>query len=288
LSYDLVVLAAGLGSRYGGAKQLEALGPGGETLMDYAIYDAVRAGVERVVFVARREHRDAFQELFSRRYGSRLEVVLAFQEIDDLPRGFAAPPGRAKPWGTAHAVWAARHAVRRPFATINADDFYGREGFARLGEFFARTSAGPADAYALVTYELGRTLSEHGAVSRGVCVVDAERRLVRIEEVTGIRADDRRFRGDEPVSMNLWGLRPSIFDQIEVAFERFLRRPEVAGTGELYLPSVIAELIESGGATVEALPVASAWIGLTHREDRLRAEKALAELGPDYPSPLWG
>jgi choline kinase len=166
MSYQLVVLAAGLGSRFGGAKQLERVGPGGETLMDYAIFDAAAAGVRRVVFVARREHQRVFREEIARRYEPRLEVTLAFQELDDLPAGFAVPPGRVKPWGTGHAVWAARRAVDGPFATINADDFYGPEGFARLRDFFAggsfaaeaRPASSPAQ-WALVTYELGNTLS---------------------------------------------------------------------------------------------------------------------------------
>jgi hypothetical protein len=312
MSYQLVVLAAGLGTRFGGDKQLEPVGPDGETLMDYAIFDAAAAGVQRVVFVVRREHEGVFREQITRRYAARLEIAFAFQELDDLPSGFTVPPGRRKPWGTGHAVWAARHAVDGPFATINADDFYGAAGFRRLADFF---SAGisvetPAEAsvatpaarparWALVTYELGNTLSQNGTVSRGVCDVDQAGHLRGIREVGGIeavrglgktdaglpraRSGERSFSGREPVSMNLWGLTPAVFAPLEAAFREFLAAD--ATSAELYLPAVIDREIAAGRAEVRALSVPDRWIGMTHPADRAAVVEALA--AAPYPRPLW-
>jgi NDP-sugar pyrophosphorylase family protein len=295
MSYELLVLAAGVGSRYGGAKQLERVGPAGETLMDYALWDAAAAGVRRAVFVIRREHERIFRQEITRRYLSRLEVDFAFQELSDLPAGFGVPPDRQKPWGTGHAVWAARHLLRGPFATINADDYYGASGFLKLSEFFS--SERSPNRYALVAYELGKTLSPHGSVSRGVCTVDAGGRLLAVEEVTGIeplpneapraRAGDRVFSGREPVSMNLWGLGPSIFPLLGRALEAFLGAGDPGDRGELYLPTVIDREVTSGAAEVAVLPVADSWLGVTYREDREAVMRELARRAAEYPSPLW-
>lgn len=297
MSYELLVLAAGVGSRYGGAKQLERVGPGGETLMDYALWDAAAAGVRRAVFVIRREHERIFRQEITRRYLSRLEVDFAFQELTDLPEGFAAPSDRQKPWGTGHAVWAARHLLRGPFATINADDYYGASGFLKLAEFFAAEPPRSPNRYALVAYELGKTLSPNGSVSRGVCTVDVDARLRGVEEVTGIeplanqapraRAGSRLFSGHEPVSMNLWGLRASIFPVLERALEEFLANPVGENRGELYLPTVIDRQVASGGAEVTVLPVGDVWLGVTYREDREAVMSELARRAAEYPSPLW-
>lgn len=302
---ELLVLAAGLGSRYGGLKQLEPLGPGGEVLMDYGVFDAARAGVERVVFVLRREMEREFHQRLGRRYARRLEVAYAFQELDDLPPGFAVPAARTKPWGTAHAVLSAERALRAPFLVANADDFYGAEGFRLLVEFLRPGSGGGtgerALRFAMVGFELRRTLSEHGPVSRGVCEVTAEGLLASVVEHTALeRWGDgareatagggwRTFTGREPVSLNLWGLTPGIFPEIAACFERFLAARSADPKAELYLPAVIDELIREQRSTVTVLPSSAQWFGVTYREDRQRVARHLAALveAGEYPERLW-
>ncbi len=321
LNPSLVVLAAGLGSRYGGLKQLEPLGPGGEVLMDYGVFDAARAGVERAVFVIRREMERDFHQRLGRRYARRLEVAYAFQELSDVPPGLAVPAARAKPWGTAHAVLAAETTVRGPFVAANADDFYGAEGFRLLAGFLrdATEPVGPRRAprarpegprpqrlapqrLAMVGYELAKTLSEHGPVSRGVCRLGAGGFLASVVEHTALEpwgegARDRSpdggwhyFTGREPVSLNLWGLTPGVFPALRARFERFLELRGADPNAELYLPAVIDELIQEGEATVAVLPSSAQWFGVTYREDRERVARHLATLAEagEYPVPLWG
>jgi dTDP-glucose pyrophosphorylase len=301
-SSDLVVLAAGMGSRFGGLKQVQPVGPAGELIIEYSIYDALRAGFDRVVLVIRRDIEAEFRATIGRRLESRVEVRYVFQEMDALPAGAdrAAAGARTKPWGTGHAVWVARDAVRGAFAVINADDFYGASGYAALARHFAAVGAGRA-AYALVGYPLKQTLSEHGTVSRGLCTVNAAGRLTRITEITRIeRAADgarytdaaggeRRLSGEEIVSMNFWGFTPAVFPQLERLFGGFLARAAGDPKAEFYLPTAISELNERGEAEVALLRSGDAWFGITYREDLASAQAAMRALiaAGRYPSPLW-
>jgi hypothetical protein len=291
---ELVVMAAGVGSRYGGLKQLDGVGPGGETVMDYAVFDAARAGVERVVFVIRRALERDFHERRGRRYARRLELAYAFQETGTLP------PGRSKPWGTGHALLAAAAQVRAPFIACNADDFYGAEGYGLLASFLRAPAAAPPERHAMVAFELRHTLSDHGSVSRGVCETTPDGLLRAVREYTHIAATrggalhrgpdgERAFTGDEPVSLNLWGFRPSLFDELRARFERFLRERGGEPGAEFFLPAVVDELVREGRASVSVLRTAAQWFGLTHREDRERAAARLRELHArgEYPPRLW-
>jgi hypothetical protein len=298
----LLVLAAGMGSRFGGLEQIEPVGPAGETVLDYAVFDARRAGFARVVFVIRRDFEEVFREKIGARYAGRMAVDYVFQSVDALPAGFSVPAGREKPWGTGHAVWCARDAVGENFAVINADDFYGADSFAQLGKFLAG-ARGPR--FAMVGFQLANTLSEHGAVSRGVCVADAAGALGSITEHTGIMAAEvgagRIYSGAELVSMNCWGFTPELFGALDGQLRGFLgsvgaaapssrvelqRVAEVASPAgridplkaEFYLPAAVSEQITRGHAVVSVLPTASAWFGVTYREDKPRVIAAIADL----------
>ena len=283
----LLVLAAGMGSRYGGLKQLDPVGPGGETLLDYSVHDAMRAGFDRVVFLIRRDIEKDFRAQIGVRYEGKIAVGYAFQQLDDLPGGFTPPSGRTKPWGTAHAIWCARRAIGTPFVAINADDFYGAESFRRLGDFLrtADTTAHPAQ-FAMAAYRLDKTLSEHGTVARGICEVSAGGLLLGVEEITdlarrsdgAIASGDRTFVDDTPVSMNFWGFTPQIFPLLEKALCNFLATERGSEKAECYIPSAVAEMIASGTATVRVLPTSSEWFGVTYREDRPRVVGSIAKL----------
>ncbi len=292
----LVVMAAGIGSRYRGAKQVEGVGPGGETLLDYAVADAARAGFSRVVLVTRRDLEAPLSERAVPWQRAGLRVDLAFQDLGDVPAGAAPPPGRTRPWGTGHAVLAARGAVDGPFAVINADDFYGRSAYAALAAHLARP---PADgAWALAAFPLAQTLSPEGPVARGLCE-ERDGRLARIEEVLGLVADDRggatasdgrRFPGDAPTSMNAWGFTPGLFRLLAGRFAAFLAGP--AGrdaAAEFQLSTEVGALLAQGRASVEVLRAGGAWFGLTHPGDRERARQRLRELhaAGEYPAPLF-
>ncbi|HEY1791945.1 MAG TPA: NTP transferase domain-containing protein [Opitutaceae bacterium] len=285
----LLVLAAGMGSRYGGLKQLEPVGPGGETMLDFAVFDAARAGFGRMVFVIRRDFEKEFRGKVSARYEGRMGVDHVFQALGDLPLGFDVPAGREKPWGTGHAVWCARSAVTGPFGVINADDFYGQSSYRALAAFLA-TASGPR--YALVGYRLARTLSENGAVSRGICEVRGGR-LVSITEERGIEAAavgaGGRLSGEETVSMNLWGFTPQVFDGLGAGLRRFLAASGGDPKAEFYLPAAVSALIASEEATVDVIPSADSWFGVTYRGDRPGVEKALAGLAAQgaYPARLF-
>ncbi len=309
MSLTLVVLAAGMGSRYGGLKQIDPVGPSGETVLDYAVFDAVRAGFARVVFVIRRDFEALFREKIGARYAGRIAVDYVFQAIEALPAGFVSPAGREKPWGTGHAVWCARDAVRENFAVINADDFYGADSFAQLARFLTAARGGD---YAMVGFRLANTLSEHGLVSRGVCATGADGALRSIVEHTGIAPAEvgagRKFSGDEVVSMNCWGFTPALFAGLDAQFRGFLEthagRVPSPGSGargegtpptanplkaEFYLPAAVSTMIERGEAGVRVLPTESAWFGVTYREDKPRVEAAIADLVVRglYPGKLW-
>lgn len=309
---SLVVMAAGMGSRFGGLKQLEPVGPSGELVMDYSVFDALRAGVTRVVFVVRRELLAEFRAAVGSRYEERVEVRYAFQELDLLPAGFPVPEGRLKPWGTGHAVLAAAGEVDGPFIAINADDFYGAASFGLLARHLsaplprtAAPAAGPAERYALVAWRLANTLSENGTVSRGVCETDADGALVRVREYTTIRRTEfgarhegkdggagtaRDFTGEEPVSMNFWGFTPSFFAPLGSLFEEFLRERGKEVASEFFLPAAVDTLIQAGRARVQLLRTPSPWLGVTYREDLPVVREAVRRLvaAGEYRERLWG
>ncbi len=286
---DLLVLAAGMGSRYGGLKQLDPVGPGGETILDYSVHDALRAGFARVVFVIRREFEAQFREGVMARYAGRVPVEAVFQSAAELPGGCAAPAARAKPWGTGHAVWCARGALRGNFAVVNADDFYGADSFVQLGRFLGPARTGRS--FALVGFRLDRTLSEHGAVSRGVCEAVGGH-LRSITERTGINPADvgpgRALSGAEIVSMNCWGFTPGLFSELEADLVRFVAERGQDPAAEFYLPTAVSGMVGRGSAAVEVLPTSSAWFGITHRADRPRVASSIAALVAEgaYPPRL--
>jgi NDP-sugar pyrophosphorylase family protein len=289
----LLVLAAGMGSRYGGLKQIDPVGPSGETILDYSVFDAVRAGFKRVVFVIRRDFDELFRAKIGARYAGRVEVGYVYQSLDALPPGFSVPAGREKPWGTGHATWCARDAVHEPFAVINADDFYGADAFRQLAGFLAKASSQDA---AMVGFRLARTLSEHGAVSRGICAVATDGRLLGVTEHTGILPAEvgagKKFPGETIVSMNCWGFTPAIFGELDGQFRAFLATmpPEaLSARAEFYLPAAVSTAIARGSARVSVLPTEGEWFGVTYREDKPRVMAALAALvqAGSYPSRLF-
>jgi NDP-sugar pyrophosphorylase family protein len=290
MSFTLVVLAAGMGSRYGGLKQVDPVGPAGETVLDYAVFDAIRAGFSRVVFVIRRDFEDVFRENIGARYSGRVAVDYVFQSRDALPAGFTMPAGREKPWGTGHAVWCARGAVRENFAVINADDFYGADSFRQLAGFLA-TARGAE--FAMVGFTLANTLSEHGSVARGICTADTQGRLQSIVETTDILAADvgqgLRHTGAEIVSLNCWGFTPALFVGLDRQLREFLAAHAANPKAEFYLPACVAAMMARGEATVQVLPTTSAWFGITYREDKPRVETAIAGLvrSGSYPARLF-
>jgi len=298
----LVILAAGMGSRYGGLKQVDPVGPAGETIMDYSVFDAVRAGFDRVVFVIRRDFEEVFRTSIGSKYAGVVQVDYAFQAVDDLPQGFSVPPERAKPWGTAHAIRAARSVVNAPFAAINADDFYGRDAFQRLAEFLKKPrEEGVKPRFAMVGYRLDQTLSDHGSVARGVCKVGADGLLVTVTEMTRLvrvpgGAENREvpeaplaLTGAERVSMNLWGFTPELFAALEARFPAWLEAHAQDPKAEWYIPFVVDEMVGEGAVEVSVLPTDSAWFGVTYREDKpvvVDAVQALVARG-EYPPKLW-
>jgi len=293
----LLVLAAGMGSRYGGLKQIDPVGPSGETIIDYSVFDALRAGFGQLVFVIRRDLEQQFKELVGARFEQRLPVDYVFQELDNLPVGFTVPAGRTKPWGTAHAILMGDDAVEEPFAAINADDFYGAQSFQLLAKHL---QSGSPD-YAMVAFILRNTLSEHGSVARGVCQVGDGGYLQTVTELTklepagpGARNTDPAGRvtqltGDEPVSMNMWGFTPAVFPQLRQRFREFLEQRSADPKAECYIPNVVAELIQAGEARVKVLRTKDAWAGVTYREDRPRVVERIRQLVArgEYPSRLW-
>lgn len=292
MALTLLVLAAGMGSRYGGLKQIDPVGPSGETVLDYAVFDAARAGFERVVFVIRRDFENVFREKVGAKYAGRIAVDYVFQSPDLLPAGFSAPVNREKPWGTGHAVWCARDAIRENFAVINADDFYGADSFAQLAQFLATARD---SQFAMVGFKLANTLSEHGAVSRGICTAGGANALQSIVEQANIMPADvgpsQKFSGQEIVSMNCWGFTPALFPALEQQLREFLGGiaavPE--SKTEFYLPSAVSNLIARGAASVRVLSTESSWFGVTYREDKSRVQAALAALvsAKKYPARLF-
>ncbi|MDD4631108.1 MAG: nucleotidyltransferase [Proteiniphilum sp.] len=296
----LFVLAAGMGSRYGGLKQLDGLGPSGETIMDYSIYDAVNAGFGKLVFVIRKSFETDFREKIVSKYEKKIPVELVFQELDNLPAGFTPHPDRVKPWGTNHAVMMGKEVIHEPFAVINADDFYGRESFEVLANFLSGLSHSE-NRYCMVGYRVGNTLSESGTVARGICETDAEGNLSGVVERTQVmRVNGMVSYKDEndkwvpisdntPVSMNMWGFTPDYFRYSDDYFIQFLKENAENIKAEFFIPLLVNNLTVSGMVTVKVLDTPSKWFGVTYAEDRpdvVAKLKGLAENGV-YPSPLW-
>ncbi len=296
----LLVLAAGIGSRFGGLKQIAPVGPNGEIIIDYSIFDAIRAGFDKVVFVIRRDIEADFRQAVGRRFEDLVVVDYAFQERDDLPAGYALPPDRTKPWGTAHAILAARHAIHEPFAVINADDFYGAEGYRLLHEFLAGAvaTASVTPDWALVGFVLRNTLSDHGSVARGVCRCSAEGMLATVNEHLALERDGQaaidpptgtRFSGDERVSMNMWGFTPDIFEVLSTGFADFLAANIGNPKAEFQIPVAVDREIQDGRRRVKVLATAEAWCGVTYTADKPQVTAHIAELvgAGRYPTPLW-
>ena len=301
MASSLVILAAGVGSRYGGLKQLDGVGPSGETLMEYSIFDAIRAGFERVVFVVRPETEQMFRDTVGQRVADAIEVAYVHQTLDRVPEGCAPPEHRTKPWGTGQAVLVAEGAVDGPFAVINADDFYGRESFRNLAKFLSSSRNDQPPVYAIQGFEIGPTLSTAGSVSRGLCRVDGDGWLESIVEILEVwkQGDggrfvdgdgvERRLRGDEPVSMNMWGFTPAVFDELRTGFGSFLVDSSGDQKTEFLLPAAVQGLIRSGDARVKVLRESGPWCGMTYPEDRARAAATIGHLIADgiYPESLW-
>jgi NDP-sugar pyrophosphorylase family protein len=297
ISPTLLILAAGMGSRYGGLKQADPVGPGGETIVDYSIYDALRAGFAKVVFVIRKDIEQPFRMTVGARFERQVDVEYVFQELSKLPPGFFAPAGRIKPWGTLHAVLAAAATINEACAVINADDFYGTESYQSLARYLQSGNLN----YAMVGFILRNTLSDFGPVSRGVCQVDGDDFLKNIVELTNIVGDGvyamntdatglvTKLSGDEVVSMNMWGFTPHIFEQLREMFQKFLGRSGSDLSSESYLPSAVNELVLAGRAHVKVLRTNDLWCGITHREDRPRVVERISQLIRDgfYPKRLW-
>jgi NDP-sugar pyrophosphorylase family protein len=296
-SPTLLVLAAGLGSRYGGLKQIDPVGPSGETIMDYSIYDSLRAGYGKLVFVIRKDIEQPFRELVGARFEKHIAVEYVFQELDKLPPGFSVPAGRTKPWGTMHAILTAASAINEPFTVINADDFYGAEGYRVLAQHL---QAGTMD-YAMVGFVLRTTLSDFGAVSRGVCRVSGDGFLQEVVELTNIEPDGvhakntdaagriTRLSGNEIVSMNMWGFTPQILGQLREHFQKFLELNASDVQSESYLPTAVNEFILSGQARVKVLRTHDSWDGITYRKDHARVVESISRLIQSgiYPKRLW-
>jgi UTP-glucose-1-phosphate uridylyltransferase len=293
----LLVLAAGMGSRYGGLKQIDPVGPNGETIIDYSIYDAMRAGFGKLVFVIRKDIEQTFREVVGARFEQRIAVEYVYQELNKLPAGYAVPEGRTKPWGTTHAILMAENAIKEPFAAINADDFYGQNAYKVLAQHL--TSDTPD--YAMVGFTLKNTLSDHGSVARGVSQVDGHNHLTHIVEMTKIERDGSGAKntgadgkitpltGDEPVSMNFWGFTPALFPQLNVAFENFMKKSGGEQKSECLIPATVGELVTSGLAKCKVLRSPDSWFGVTYREDRPIVVESIRKLiaKGDYPEKLW-
>lgn len=292
MKLTLVILAAGMGSRYGGLKQLDPLGPSGETVMDYSVFDAMRAGFDRVVFVIRRDIEEEFRRTVGSRYSDRIEVDYAFQSLDDLPAPFVCPAGRAKPWGTGQAVYAARKLLDGPFAVINADDFYGADGYRQLAGRLRNVMAKEDGILhgCIAAFTLANTLSENGSVSRGICSVDAAGHLDKVVEhtkifrrsgrIVSVREDGSEtfFTGAELVSMNFWGFAPGLTAHLERLFAEFLAAHGSEPKSEFYLPFAVDSLIQSGQAQIDVCESRDSWFGITYREDRPLVVQALRDL----------
>ncbi|WP_341840936.1 sugar phosphate nucleotidyltransferase [Chitinophaga caseinilytica] len=294
----LLILAAGMASRYGSLKQIQQFGPSGETIIDYSIYDAIRAGFGKIVFIIRENFAEEFKEIFEPKLNGKVETAYVFQDMNAFTDGFEVPADRTKPWGTAHAVLCAKDAINEPFAVINADDFYGRDAFEKMAEFLRNECK--SDRFSVVGYQLGKTVSDYGSVSRGVCEVNAEGNLAGIVERTKIEVIDGKIvyeDGDKkvelgpqtPVSMNFWGFAPSVFEVSEKLFSQFLEQNLSNPKSEFFIPIVVDSFIASGTGSVKVIPTSSQWFGVTYKEDAPGVQASLSALvnGGEYPDNLW-
>lgn len=296
----LLVLAAGMGSRYGSLKQMDAFGPNGETIIDYSIYDAIEAGFTKIVFIVRKHFHVDIEKLFRDRIGDRIEMVFVDQELTSLPKGYTLNPGREKPWGTAHAVLVAEDVIDEPFAIINADDYYGKESYKTVNEFLTGDSLN-AKTYAVVSYLLKNTLSEHGSVNRGVCYSDEENNLTKIVETLKIVKNsdgsgsypaengDRNLVSDTLVSMNMFGFHPSFFVLAKHYFKEFLDAEGDKAKSEFFIPAVLDKMINSGQSKVKVLTSPASWFGVTYKDDKPIVQEKIQKLIDDgvYPQKLW-
>lgn len=298
----LLLLAAGMGSRYGGLKQLDGLGPNGETIMDYSIYDAIKAGFGKIVFVIRKDFEKDFREKVLSKYENHVPAELCFQSLDALPEGFACPEGRVKPWGTNHAVLMAKDIIKEPFCVINCDDFYNRDAYMVVGKFLSELPEGSHDRYAMVGFRLDNTLSKHGSVARGICSTDAEGNLTSVVERTEIRPVDGSVCYNDngtwvdidatlPVSMNMWGFTPDYFEHSEAYFKEFLSNPENMENpkAEFFIPLMVDRLIKDHTSTVKVLTTTSKWFGVTYSADRQAVVDKIQALVDEgvYPAQLF-
>ena len=299
----LFLLAAGMGSRYGGLKQLDGQGPNGETIMDYSIYDAIKAGFGKLVFVIRKDFEQEFKDKIISKYEGHIPCELVFQALDSLPEGFTCPEGRQKPWGTNHAVLMGADVIKEPFAVINCDDFYGSDSYRVMGEFLSNLPEGAKNTYAMMGFRVGNTLSESGTVSRGLCTANDKNQLTSVVERTKIQRMDGEVKYlDEneewvatpettPASMNFWGFTPDYFEYSQEFFKGFLSDPKNMENlkSEFFIPLMVDKLINDGTATVEILDTTSKWFGVTYPEDRqdvVDKIKALVDAG-EYPEKLF-
>ena len=264
-------MAAGMGSRYGGLKQLDPVGPSGETIIDYSVYDAIRAGFNKVVFIIRKDFEEDFRSKITNKYKDKIRVEFAFQNLNDLPEGFLCPEGRVKPWGTGHAILTASQLIHEPFVAINGDDFYGRESFEIVADYYQDKNA----TYSMVAFQLDKTLSEFGGVTRGLCTVknDLLDTVIETGELkrseSGVSSDrDIQLDGSEPVSMNVWGFTPDLFDHLRAMFVDFLHKEGDEMKSEYLIPTVINNLIRSGEKDIHVLRTGSKWFGVTYKEDK--------------------
>ena len=309
----LFLLAAGMGSRYGGLKQLDPLGPNGETIMDYSIYDAIQAGFGKVVWVIRKDFEEQFRSQILSKYEDKIQCELCFQGLDALPEGFSVPEGRVKPWGTNHAVLMGKEVIREPFCVINCDDFYNRDAFMVIGKFLAGLPEGARNQYAMVGFRVGNTLSENGTVARGICSKDGQGNLTTVVERTeivrcaedgsnvGDPAEEIRYKDEEarwvavdektPVSMNMWGFTPDYFEYSEAYFREFLSDPKNMENlkAEFFIPLMVNKLITEKTATVQVLDTTSKWFGVTYAADRQGTVERIQSLVDDgtYPNKLF-
>lgn len=300
MGITLMVLAAGMGSRFGSLKQLDGMGPSGETIIDYSVYDAVRAGFDKVVFVIRKDFEAEFKEKVSDKYKSIVQVEHVYQDLNDIPSGFEKNPERTKPWGTGHAVWTAKDVINEPYAVINADDFYGQNSFEMMANYLKSLEATDISKQCMVGYQIKNTLSDNGSVSRGVCEVDAESNLAGITERTEIyrteggivfKEDEQEYGLEENtiVSMNMFGFTPATFEYYEKDFKTFLESQSQTLKGEFYMPIVVNNLIKNNLATLKVLPTTSQWFGVTYKEDKPVVVQKIQDLVDQgiYPSKLW-
>jgi len=288
----LLIMAAGMGSRYGGLKQLDAIGPSGETIIDYSVYDAIKAGFTKVVFIIRKDFEQEFKSKITDKYEGQIQVEFAFQDLNDLPDEFTCPEGREKPWGTGHAILSARNVINEPFVAINGDDFYGRESFKVVADYYKKG----ANSFSMVAFKLDKTLSSFGGVTRGLCTVNDEKLNTVIETADLQKTDDGvssnrdiELDGSEPVSMNVWGFTPILFKYLEEKFVEFLSENGTEMKSEYLIPSVVNELIQSGQETVHVLRSGATWFGVTYKEDKPYVEGEIEKLvnKGEYPGKLF-